>query len=127
MKTENKLVYKLIIYLLLFLCVISISFHLTIYGVQPVQEMQEAQLASVNNEYNYSSDGGNNSLLNKIISNILNRINARNMSELLFYAVGTFSIIILFIQICEYYFYKHDYFSRIYKRSLIAQKIRLND
>lgn len=127
MKTENKLVYKFIIYLLLFLCVISISFHLTIYGVQPVQEMQEAQLASVNNEYNYSSDGGNNSLLNKIISNILNRINARNMSELLFYAVGTFSTIILFIQICEYYFYKHDYFSRIYKRSLIAQKIRLND
>ncbi len=127
MKTENKLVYKLIIYLLLFLCVISISFHLTIYGVQSVQEMQEAQLASVNNEYNYSSDGGNNSLLNKIISNILNRINARNMSELLFYAVGTFSTIILFIQICEYYFYKHDYFSKIYKRSLIAQKIRLND
>ena len=127
MKTENKLVYKLIIYLLLFLCVISISFHLTIYGVQSVQEMQEAQLASVNNEYNYSSDGGNSSLLNKIISNILNRINARNMSELLFYAVGTFSTIILFIQICEYYFYKHDYFSKIYKRSLIAQKIRLND
>jgi hypothetical protein len=89
--------------------------------------MQEAQLASVNNEYNYSSDGGNNSLLNKIISNILNRINARNMSELLFYAVGTFSTIILFIQICEYYFYKYDYFSKIYKRSLIAQKIRLND
>lgn len=127
MKTENKLVYKLVIYLLLFLCVISISFHLTIYGVQSVQEMQEAQLASVNNEYNYSSDGGNNSLLNKIISNILNRINARNMSELLFYAVGTFSTIILFIQICEYYFYRHDYFSKIYKRSLIAQKIRLND
>lgn len=127
MKTENKLVYKLIIYLLLFLCVISISFHLTIYGVQSVQEMQVAQLASVNNEYNCSSDGGNNSLLNKIISNILNRINARNMSELLFYAVGTFSTIILFIQICEYYFYKHDYFSKIYKRSLIAQKIRLND
>ncbi|HHV10037.1 MAG TPA: hypothetical protein GXX75_07145 [Clostridiales bacterium] len=127
MKTENKLVYKLIIYLLLFLCVISISFHLAIYGVQSVQEMQEAQLASVNNEYNYSSDGGNNSLLNKIISNILNRINARIMSELLFYAVGTFSTIILFIQICEYYFYKHDYFSKIYKRSLIAQKIRLND
>ena len=127
MKTENKLVYKLIIYLLLFLCVISISFHLTIYGVQSVQEMQVAQLASVNNEYNCSSDGGNTSLLNKIISNILNRINARNMSELLFYAVGTFSTIILFIQICEYYFYKHDYFSKIYKRSLIAQKIRLND
>lgn len=127
MKTENKLVYKLIIYLLLFLCVISISFYLTIYGVQSVQEMQEAQLASVNNEYNYSSDGGNNSLLNKIISNILNRINARNMSELLFYAVGAFSTIMLFIQICEYYFYKYDYFSKIYKRSLIAQKIRLND
>ena len=127
MKTEIKLVYKLIIYLLLFLCVISISFYLTIYGVQSVQEMQEAQLASVNNEYNYSSDGGNNSLLNKIISNILNRINARNMPELLFYAVGAFSTIMLFIQICEYYFYKYDYFSKIYKRSLIAQKIRLND
>ncbi len=127
MKIENKLVYKLTIYLLLFLCVISISFYLTIYGVQSVQEMQEAQLASVNNEYNYSSDGGNNSLLNKIISNILNRINARNISELLFYAVGTFSTIILFFQICEYYFYKYDYFSKIYKRSLIAQKIRLND
>lgn len=127
MKIENKLVSKLIIYLLLFLCVIGISFHLTIYGVQSVQEMQEAQLASVNNEYNYSSDGGNNSLLNKIISNILNRINARNISELLFYAVGSFSTIILFIQICEYYFYKYDYFSKIYKRSLIAQKIRLND
>lgn len=127
MKIENKLVYKLTIYLLLFLCVISISFHLTIYGVQSVQEMQEAQLASVNNEYNYSSDGGNNSLLKIIISNILNRINARNISEFVFYAVGTFSTIILFIQICEYYFYKYDYFSKIYKRSLIAQKIRLND
>lgn len=126
MKTENKLVYKLIIYLLLFLCLISISFHLTIYGVQSVQEMQEAQLASVNNEYNYSSDGGNNFLLNKIISNILDRISAGNTSELLFYAVGTFSTIILFIQICEYYFYKHDYSSKSYK-TLIAQKIRLND
>ncbi len=127
MKAESKLIYKLIIYLVLFLCVISISFHLTIYGIQSVQEIQEAQLASVNIEYNYSSDGGNNSLLNKIISNILNLINARNMPELLFYAVGSFSTIILFIQICEYYFYKHDYFSKIYKRSLIAQKIRLND
>ena len=127
MKTKNKLVYKLIMYLLLFLCAISISFHLTIYGVQSIQEMQEAQLASVNSEYNYSSDGANNSLLNKIISNILNHINAKNTSGLLFYALGTFSTIIIFIQICEYYFYKHNYFSKIYKRSLIAQKIRLND
>jgi len=127
MKAKNKLEYKVIMYLLLFLCAICISYHFTIYGVQSVQEMQDSQLASVKNEYNNSSDGGNNSLLNKIIITILHHINANSKSDLLFYAVGTFSTIILFIQISEYYFYEHDYFSKIYKRSLIVQKIRLNN
>ncbi len=127
MKTENKLKYKVIVYLLLFLCAICISFHLTIYGVQSVQEIQDSHLASVNNECNNSGDGNNNSLIHKIISNILNRITSNSKSDLLFYIAGTFSTIILFIQISESYFDEQDYLSKIKKRSLIAKKIRLNN
>jgi ABC-type phosphate transport system permease subunit len=126
MKTDNIVKYRVITYLLLFLCAVCISFHLTINGVQSVQEIQDSQLISENNEYNNSGDGNNNSIINKIISTILNSINANNKSGLLFFLTGAFGII-LFIQINESYIYEHDYFSRIYTRSLIAQKIRLNN
>jgi hypothetical protein len=126
MNTENILMYKVIPYLLLFLCAACISFHLTIYGVQSVQEIQDLQLVSENSEYYNSSDGNNNSIIHKIISTILNRINASNTSVLLFFTAGIFSII-LFIPISEYYIYTHDYFSKIYARSLVTSKIRLNN
>ena len=122
MKTKSKLMYKFIMYLLLFLCAVCISFHLTIYGVQSVQEMQNSQLVSINNEYNNSGDGNTNSKIQKKIINI----NANNKSSFPFFIVGTFSIIIFNIQICELYIYGHDYFSKIFKKSLIAQKICLN-
>jgi len=95
--------------------------------VQSVQEIQDSHLASVNNECNNSGDGNNNSLIHKIISNILNRITSNSKSDLLFYIAGTFSTIILFIQISESYFDEQDYLSKIKKRSLIAKKIRLNN
>lgn len=126
MKTENILIYKIIMYLLLFLCVTSISFHFTIYGVQFVQEIQDSQLASINNEYSHSGDGNNNSIIHKLNSNILNRIKIKNNSGLLFFLAGIFSIIFT-IQISESYINKHDYFLKINTRSLVAQKIRLNN
>lgn len=126
MKTKNILMYKVITYLLLFLCAACISLHLTIYGVQFVQEIQDSQFASINNEYNNSGDGNNNSITHKLISNNFNRIKVIDNSGLLFFLAGTFSII-LSIQICEFYIDEHDSFSKIYARSLVAQKIRLNN
>jgi hypothetical protein len=126
MKTESKLMYKVITYLLLFFCAVCISFHLTIYGVQSIQEIQDSQLVSVNNECKNSADGNNNSIIHKTINNICNHINANNKSGLLFFIAGTFNIILTF-QISESYIYEHDYFSIIYARSLVAQKIRLNN
>lgn len=126
MKTESKLLYKVITYLLLFLCATCISFHLTIYGVQSVQEIQDSQLASINHEYINSGDGNNNSIIHKLISNKHNRTNVINNSGLLFCLACTFNIIHT-IQISESYLYEHEYFSKIYTRSLVAQKIRLNN
>lgn len=127
MKTENTLMYKKVItYLLLFLCAACISFYLTIYGVQYVQEIQESQLASINHEYNNSCDGNNNSIIHKLISNNLNRIKIITNSGLLSFLVGSINIM-LTIQISESYINEHDCFSKIYSRSLVAQKIRLNN
>lgn len=126
MKTKNILMYKVITYLLLFLCVACISFHLAIYGVQFVQEIQDSQLVSINHEYNNSGDGNNNSIIHKLISNNLYRIKVIINSGLLFFLAGTFNII-LSIQISKFYIYEHDSFSKIYARSLVAQKIRLNN
>ena len=126
MKTENKLIYKAIMYLLLFLCAACISFHLTVYGVQSEQELQDSQLVTVNNEYNISGDGNNNSIIHKIISNILKGIQANNKSGLLSFISGALCIIVLFIHACETYLYEHNYFSKLYKKSLIVQKIRLD-
>ena len=126
MKTKNILMYKVITYLLLFLCAACILLHLTIYGVQFVQEIQDSQFASINNEYNNSGDGNNNSITHKFISNNFNRIKVIDNSGLLFFLAGTFNII-LSIQICEFYIDEHDSFSKIYARSLVAQKIRLNN
>lgn len=127
MKTKSKLMYKVILYILLFLCAVCISFHLTIYGVQSVQEIQNSHLVSVNNECNNTGDGNNNSKIQKIIINIFNHINANNKSRFLFFIAGTFSTIILYIQINELYIYGHDYFSKIFRKSLFSQKIRLNN
>lgn len=127
MKTENKLKYKVIMYLLMFLCAICISFHLTIYSVQSVQEVKDSQLASVNNECNNSGDGNNNSLIDKTICNIFSHINSNNKFKLPYFVAFTFGAIILFIQNRELYFIKQDNHSGIIKRSLIAQKIRLNN
>ncbi len=126
MKTENKLIYKAIMYLLLFLCAACISFHLTVYGVQSEQELQNSQLVSVHNEYHISGDGDNNSIIHKIISNILKDIQANSKSGLLSFISGALCIIVLFIQTCETYLYEHNYFSKLYKKSLIVQKIRLD-
>ena len=126
MKTKNILMYKVITYLLLFLFVACISFHLAIYGVQYVQEIQDSQLASINHEYNNSGDGNNKSIIHKLISNNMNRIKVINKSGLLFFLLGTFNII-RSIQISIFYIYEHDSFSKIYARSLVAQKIRLNN
>lgn len=127
MKTENTLMYKKVItYLLLFLCAACISFHLTIYGVQYLQEIQDSQLASINHEYNNSGDGNNNSIIHKIISKKFNHIKVVNDSGLLSFLIGSFNII-LTNQISESYIYEHDCFSKIYARSLVAQKIRLNN
>ena len=120
MKAENKLIYKVIMYLLLFLCAICISFHMTFYGVQSVQEIQDSHFAYVNDESNNSGDGNNNTLMQKIISNILNHINSNSKSDLLFYVAGIFSTITLFIHMRECYFNEQDYLSNIYKSSLIA-------
>lgn len=127
MKTENTLMYKKVItYLLLFLCAACISFHLTIYGVQYLQEIQDSQLASINHEYNNSGDGNNNSIIHKIISKKFNHIKVVNDSGLLSFLIGSFNII-LTNQISESYIHEHDCFSKIYARSLVAQKIRLNN
>jgi hypothetical protein len=127
MKTESKLKIKVILYLLLFLCAICISLHLTIYGVQSVQEIQASHLASVNNECDNSGDGNNNVSIHKVFNNISNRYSSNSKSNILFDVVGLFSTIILFIQISESYFNEQNYLSKINKRSLIAQKIRLNN
>lgn len=126
MKTGNKLLYKVVTYLLLFFCATCISFHLTIYGVQSVKEIQDSQLASINHEYNNTGDGNNNSIIHKLISNKHNRTNVINNFGLLFCLACTFNIIHT-IQISESYLYEHEYFSKIYTRSLVAQKIRLNN
>ncbi len=126
MKEENILMHKVITYLLLFLCAACISFHLTLYGVQSVQEIQDSKLASINHEYYNSGDGNNNSIIHKLISNKLNRINVINTSGLLFFLAGTFNII-LAIQNSESYIYEHDYFSKIFTKSLVSQKIRINN
>lgn len=126
MKKGNLLMHKVITYLLLFLCATCISFHLTLYEVQSVQEVQDSQLASINHEYNNSGDGNNNSISHKLISNKFNRINIINTCGLLFFLAGTFNIIFA-IQNSEFYIYEHDYFSKIYTSSLVSQKIRLNN
>lgn len=46
----DKLKYKIIMYLLLPLCAICISFHLIIYVADYTQKIQESGLASINNE-----------------------------------------------------------------------------
>jgi hypothetical protein len=127
MKTESKLKFIVILYLLLFLCAICISLHLTIYGAQSVQEIQDSHLASVNNEYDNSGDGNNNVSIHKVFNNISSRYKSISKSIILFDVVGLFSTIILFIQISESYFNEQNYLSKIHKRSLIEQKIRLNN
>lgn len=126
MKTKNILMHKVILYLLLFLCAACISFHLAIYGVHFVQEIQDSQLASINHDYDNSGNGNNKSIIHKLTGNNLNRIKAIDNSGLLFFLAGTFNII-LSIQIRKFYIYEHDSFSKIYARSLVAQKIRLNN
>jgi hypothetical protein len=97
------------------------------YGVQSVQQqIHDSQLAYVNKECKNFGDGNNNLLIH-LKSTLLNRTHVNTISNITFYMVGIFSAIILFIQINEYYFYEQSRFTKIYKKSLIAQKIRLNN
>lgn len=127
MKTENKLFNKVMIYLLILLCIISISINFTFYGVQSVQSVQESFTLSLNNECTNSGDGNNNTLINKRIDTILNRINSNGKSNILFHVASIFSMVILFIQISEFYFYEQAYLLTIHTRTLIVQKVRLNN
>jgi hypothetical protein len=126
MKTENKMKYIVIMYLLVYFFALCIAFHVVIHGVQFVQEIQDSHLAAVNNEYNNSGDGNNNTIISKITTKLISLNTSKTKSSLLFYITETFSII-FFIQIRELYFNEFDYLSKINKRTLIAQKIRLNN
>lgn len=126
MKTKNKLFSNVIMHLLLLLCAITISLNLTIYGIHDVQDIQDSHYTFINsNYYNTSKDNSNSYTLNTI-----RKINNHNISnKFIFELYNTIASgnIIIFIQIKETYFLKQLYFSKLYKRSLITQKIRLNN
>lgn len=126
MKTDNKWVYKVAMYLFLFLCILIIGINFTIYGEQTMQDVQESLASSANNECNYSGEGNDNSFIHKIINTISNHVNANSKSNLFIYVTSIFSIV-LWIKISEVYFYKQSYIHTSYRKTLIAQKVRLNN
>jgi hypothetical protein len=95
--------------------------------VESAHVIEDAHLASINSEYINSGDGNNNSPNHKFFSNLINRKTTNSKSNLLFYTTCAFSSFIIFIQLSEIYFYEQDYLSEKNKRSLITQKIRLNN
>jgi hypothetical protein len=127
MKSIRKLKAIIIMNSLLFLFLISISFHFTFYGVQSVKEIHDSHLNSVNHEYSYSSDGNNKLFVRKIISSIFNSINSNSKPAISSSIAAAFIIIIFFILINELYFKEYDFYSKIHRRSLIDQKVRLNN
>jgi uncharacterized membrane protein SpoIIM required for sporulation len=125
MKSRNTTMYKIIIFLFLFLFATNIFFQNNIYGVYSVQENQDSLSASINHEYQNTSDGNKNLIIYKSFRFTHNNSLSTCADGILFLLVSTFGIIRT-IQSCELYIYNHKY-SLKNSASLVSKKIRLNN